>query len=137
MPRPSFASVDAYIAAQPEASRPVLERVRAAIRKALPTATELISYQIPAYKLPVGWVIYFAGFKKHYSVFPAQSALVAHFAEELLPYESNGKGTIRFPLSEPVPAGLIGRIAKFRVKELTTRRQSKAPGKSAARVREA
>lgn len=127
MPRPSFTSVDHYIASQPEASRPILERVRAAIRKALPKAEEMISYQIPAYKLPVGYVIYFAGFKQHWSLFPAQAPLVAAFEKELAPYETNGKGTIRFPLSGKVPVGLVGRIAKFREKELTRARQSKSP----------
>jgi uncharacterized protein YdhG (YjbR/CyaY superfamily) len=119
--------VDHYIASQPEASRPILERVRAAIRKALPKAEEMISYQIPAYKLPVGYVIYFAGFKQHWSLFPAQAPLVAAFEKELAPYETNGKGTIRFPLSGKVPVGLVGRIAKFREKELTRARQSKSP----------
>ena len=123
MPRPKFASVDQYIASQPEPVRPVLEKVRAAIRKALPKAEETISYQIPAYKLPVGWVIYFAGFKEHWSLFPAQAKLVAEFEKELEPYETNGKGTIRFPLSGKVPVGLVGRIAKYRAQELTLAKQ--------------
>ncbi len=118
MARPKFANVDDYLAAQPDAVRPSLEKVRAAIRKALPKAEECISYQIPAYKLPAGCAIYFAGFQHHYSIFPAGPRVIAAFKEELSPYEFNNKGTIRFPLSGRVPVGLIGRIAKFRAQEV-------------------
>ena len=64
-----------------------------------------------------GTVLYFAGWKHHYSLYPADAHLVAAFKEDLEPYEVNDKGTIRFPLSQPVPVQLIGRIAKFRAKE--------------------
>lgn len=117
MAQAKFESIDAYIAAQPASAQAALEQVRAAIRKALPAAEETISYQIPAFKLAGRVVIYFAGWKKHYSVYPASAALLAAFREELGPYEANGKGTIRFPLAQPVPAGLIARIAKYRAKE--------------------
>jgi len=63
-----FTSVDQYLATQPEAARAVLTQVRGIIRKAVPGAAEVISYQIPAYKLPGGVVIYFAGWKQHYSI---------------------------------------------------------------------
>ena len=121
MAKTNFQSVEEYLAAQPEAVRPVLARVRGAIRKALPKAEEGISYQIPAYKLAGSVVIYFAGWKKHYSLYPATAALVAAFREALEPYEVNDKGTIRFPLSEPVPIKLIESIAKFRSREAAER----------------
>jgi len=111
-----FQSVDDYIASQPEAVRGILERVRSTIRRALPGAEETISYRIPAYKLPNGAVLYFAGWKRHYSLYPAGERLVAAFKDELAPFEIS-KGTIRFPLSQPVPVKLIGGIAKFRAKE--------------------
>lgn len=95
------------------------------MRKALPKAEEVISYQIPAYKLNGRIVIYFAGWKEHYSIYPAQRRLVAAFKEQLAPYEVNNKGTIRFPLSEPVPVGLIAAIARFRAKEVTENRGDK------------
>lgn len=117
MAKTNFTSVDEYIAAQPEAAQRVLERVRRIIRKAVPAAEEMISYQIPAYKLHGHGVIYFAGWKRHYSLYPANARLVAAFKKELEPYEVNDKGTIRFPLSAPVPATLIADIAKFRAKE--------------------
>lgn len=118
MAKISYQTVDEYLAAQPEAVRGVLEQVRGAIRKAVPKAEESISYQIPAYKLPQGTVIYFAGWKKHFSLYPANAAVVAAFKEELAPYEVNNKGTIRFPLAAPLPLKLIAGIAKFRAKEV-------------------
>ena len=112
-----IASVSQYIAAQPKSSQPVLRRIRSTIRKAVPKAEEVISYGIPAYKLNGQRVIYFAGWKDHYSLYPANRRLVAAFKDKLAPYEVNNKGTVRFPLSEPVPVGLIAAIAKFRAKE--------------------
>ena len=115
-------SVDAYIAAKPKDVRVVLERVRRAIRKAVPRAEERLSYQMPAYTLDGVPVLYFAGWKAHYALYPVNDALVAAFKRELAPYQRS-KGSIRFPLSEPVPTTLIERIAKFRVDVLTGRDQ--------------
>ena len=120
MPRPGFNSVDDYIASQPPSAQPILQRVRSAIRKALPAAEEVISYQIPAYRLHGGVVIYFAGFKEHFSIYPATAPLIKAMKDDLAPYEYNNKGTIRFPLAKP-PVGLIGRIAKFRAQEAKAR----------------
>jgi uncharacterized protein YdhG (YjbR/CyaY superfamily) len=124
MAKTDFKSVDDYIVSQPEAAQSILRRVRSAIRDAVPGAEEAISYQIPTYKLPSGPVLYFAGWKQHYSLYPAGERLVAAFKDELAPYKVN-KGTIRFPLSEPVPVKLIGRIAKFRAKEVSERQKGK------------
>jgi uncharacterized protein YdhG (YjbR/CyaY superfamily) len=118
-------SVDEYIASQPEPARAVLERVRSAIRKALPSAKEGISYEIPAYTLHGGPVLYFAGWRKHYSLYPATDKVVAAFKADLAPYEVKGN-TIRFLLSEPVPAKLIQRIAKFRAKEVAEREKARS-----------
>jgi len=93
-----FHSVDEYLVSQPKAAQAQLERVRAAIQKALPKAEEVISYQIPTYKLDGSAVIYFAGWKKHYALYPASGRLIAAFQDELAPYEIR-KSTIRFPLS--------------------------------------
>ena len=111
-----FKSVDEYIAAQPGPVRKALRQVRNTIRKALPGAEEVISYNIPAYRLHDERVIYFAGWKQHFSLYPAGARLAAAFKKEFAPYELR-KGTIRFPLSDPVPVKLITRIAKFRAKE--------------------
>ncbi len=116
MAKTDFKTVDEYISSQPETVRAVLESVRSTIRKALPGADEAISYQLPAYKLRDRPVLYFAGWKQHYSLYPAGPALVEAFKDDLAPYEVS-KGTIRFPLSQSVPVKLIERIAKFRAKE--------------------
>lgn len=97
--------------------RDVLERVRSTIRKALPRAEEVISYNIPAYKLGGVGVLYFGGWKRHYSLNLATERVVAAFKDELAPYEVS-QGTIRFPLSKPVPVKLIERIVKFRANEV-------------------
>jgi uncharacterized protein YdhG (YjbR/CyaY superfamily) len=111
-------NIDEYIAGLPRDVQGALKRVRSAIRKAVPTAEEAISYSIPTFKLHGRPVIYFAGWKQHYSLYPSNHRLVAAFKDDLAPYEVNGKGTIRFPLSEPVPTKLIAGIAKFRAKEV-------------------
>ena len=77
MAETDFKSVDEYIASQPKAVQGVLERVRNIIRKTVPVADEVISYKIPTYKLHGGAVIYFAGWKKHYSLYPATDHVVA------------------------------------------------------------
>jgi uncharacterized protein YdhG (YjbR/CyaY superfamily) len=71
-------------------------------------------------------VIAFAGWKQHYSIYPVTTRLIAAFGDALAPYEYNGKGTLRLPLDEPVPARLLARIAKFRVKEEAARAQLRA-----------
>jgi uncharacterized protein YdhG (YjbR/CyaY superfamily) len=120
MAKTNFKSVDDYIATHRADVQPILERVRSTIRKAVPRAEEVISYQIPTYKLHGGYVVYFAGWKQHYSLYPASAHLVAAFEKDLAPYEVN-KGTIRFPLSEPVPVKLIAAIAKFLANEAEER----------------
>jgi uncharacterized protein YdhG (YjbR/CyaY superfamily) len=117
----TFTSVDEYIASQPAGVRTILRRVRAAIKKAVPAAEEMISYQIPGYKLVGRPLIAFAGWKEHFSIYPANKPLVARFKNELAPYEVRN-ATIRFPLTMPAPVKLIERIAKFRAKEVLTRR---------------
>src|SRR2546426_12124275 len=124
MAKTDFKSVNQYIASKPKDVRGILKRVRSTIRKAVPAAEEMISYQIPVYKLPGGPVLYFAGWKQHYSLYPASERVVTAFRDELASYEIS-KGTIRFPLSQPVPVKLIGRIAKFRAKEVAEREKAK------------
>jgi uncharacterized protein YdhG (YjbR/CyaY superfamily) len=114
-------NVDEYIAGFPRSVQTVLKRVRTTIRKAVPGAEEAISYQMPTFKLNGRYVLYFAGWKQHYSLYPSTDPLVAAFKDDLAPYEVSGKGTIRFPLSEPVPVKLINGIAKFRAKEVKAR----------------
>ncbi len=106
-------SVNEYIAAQPDAIRPKLEQVRAAIKKAVPDAIEIIGYNMPGYKLRGKPLLYFAGFKEHYSLFAASGSFFKALEEELKGYELK-KGTVHFSLTKPVPVKLITRIAKLR-----------------------
>jgi uncharacterized protein YdhG (YjbR/CyaY superfamily) len=115
-----FESVDEYIASQPAAAQSVLRRVRSAIRNAVPAAEESISYKIPTYKLHGFPMLYFAGWKRHYSLYPATGDLIAAFKDDLAPYEID-KSTLRFLLFDPVPVKLIARIAKFRALEIAER----------------
>jgi len=125
MAKTDFKSIDEYLAKQPEEVRPVLQRVRGVLGKALRGADEAISYQIPAFRQNGCTVIYFAGWKRHYSLYPATQVVLAAFESELRSYEVS-KGTIRFPLSAPVPAKLIAGIAKCRAREERDRATAKA-----------
>jgi uncharacterized protein YdhG (YjbR/CyaY superfamily) len=124
MARTGFKTVDEYISAQPLAAQVVLQHVRRTIRKALPEAEEMISYNIPAYEQHGAVVLYFAGWKQHFSLYPAGECLVAAFKDQLASYRVS-KGTIRFPLAEPVPVKLIAGISEFRAKEAVRREKAK------------
>jgi uncharacterized protein YdhG (YjbR/CyaY superfamily) len=113
-------TVSDYIASKPREVRPVLERVRKTIRTAVPRAEESLSYQMPTYTLDGVPVLYFAGWKAHYSLYPASDALVAAFRRELARYERS-KGTIRIAYTDPMPTTLVARIARFRAEQITAR----------------
>jgi len=124
MAMPHFDSVDEYLAAQPKTTQRLLRRVRVAIRKTVPGGVEVISYGIPAVKLHGRFVLAFAGWKAHYSLYPSNTRLVTKFKRALAPYEVD-KGTIRFPLTAPVPVALVEGIARFRVAEVTAKAGAK------------
>jgi uncharacterized protein YdhG (YjbR/CyaY superfamily) len=123
-------TISAYIGRFPQPVQKVLKQVRGTIQKAVPKAKEVISYGIPAYKMDGGAVIYFAGWKEHYSLYPANRRLVAAFKDDLASYEVNNKGTIRFPLSGRVPVRLIANITKFRAREVAEEAKMKAKAKA-------
>jgi uncharacterized protein YdhG (YjbR/CyaY superfamily) len=120
-------TVDEYIGAQPETLRPKLEQVRAAIRRAVSEALEGIGYGMPGYKFKGKPLLYFAGFKEHYSLFAASGTFFASLEEELKDYEQR-KGTVHFPRNKPVPVKLIGRIAKLRAAGISAI-QKEEPGR--------
>ena len=132
MARNDYESVDDYIAGQPVPARAVLKRVRATIRRALPGATEGISYQIPVYRLDGRMVLYFAGFQRHYSIYPATARVVGALKKELAGL-LHSKATIRFSLADAVPTRLITRIAKLRAAEVTAPKTAKASRRTAPR----
>ena len=109
------ANINAYIAASPKDVQKILEQVRLAVRKAAPGAEETISYGIPAFRYK-GWVIiYFAGYKNHIGFYATPSGHAA-FAKELSKYKQ-GRGSVQFPLDQPMPLNLITRMVKFRVQQ--------------------
>lgn len=109
-----YTTIDEYIATFPIEIQKILEEIRATIKAAAPEAQEKISYQMPAFALH-GNLVYFAAFTNHIGFYPAPRA-IEEFKTELLAYEGS-KGTIKFPLDQPIPFDLISRIVKFRVKE--------------------
>jgi len=125
MPRESFPDVDTYIASFPESTRHVLSQVRATVRAAAPQAQELISYQIPCYKVGK-WRLYFAGFKGHYSLFvPSAEEAIAAFGPELADHHVS-KATFHFSLAEPVPVALFEKVVSFSL----SREQPEPPKRS-------
>lgn len=109
------ADIDGYIAAFPKATQRKLEQVRAQIKKTAPLAEETISYGIPAFKLNGYQLVYFAGYKNHIGLYPAPVTSDL-FKKELLAYKT-GKGTVQFPLDQPIPLDLVTEIVKFRASE--------------------
>jgi len=128
MANTDYASVDEYLAAQPQDVQKVLKRVRTILRGALPKAVEGISYQIPTYKIDGRAVIYFAGWKAHFSLYPLGELVTETLAKELAAYEVS-KGTVRFPLAGPIPTHLIQRIAKLRAETMRLLLEAKARAK--------
>lgn len=125
MAKTDFKSVDEYIATFPPDVRRTLTTVRQTIRKAVPDAEEVISYQLPAYKLGGSFVLYFGGFKEHFSLScPPPFTVFDAFEKELGPYGVS-KSAIRIPLAQPVPTRLIADIAKFRANEALARAKTK------------
>jgi uncharacterized protein YdhG (YjbR/CyaY superfamily) len=125
---PKATSISNYIAKFPPPTRRVLTRVRTVIRKALPGAEEAISYGIPAFKIRGRIVVYFAGWKEHYSIYPFNKRLEAALKDEVAAYEKSGRGTIRFPLDAPVPVKLLTAIARFRAREVVEAQAARKQG---------
>jgi len=119
-PRPK--SVDEYIERFPTEIQVILQGLRHTIMKAAPEAEEIISYQIPAFRLN-GNLVYFAAFKNHIGFYPTASGIRA-FEKELSQFDGS-TGTVRFPIGKPLPLPLVSRIVKFRVKENLTKARRK------------
>ena len=110
-------SVDDYLTTLPHDRRAGVETLRRTVAAAAPEAVETIAYQMPAFRSHGGqFLVSFASYKKHYSLFPASGAVVAALGDELTPYLA-GKGTIRFPADRPIPIDTVARIVRVRVAE--------------------
>lgn len=108
-------TIDEYIAQYPAEIREIMEKIRATIKEAAPTATEAISYRMPTFKLK-GNLVHFAAHQRHIGFYPTPSAII-EFSDDLKSYKTS-KGAIQFPLDEPMPFDLIRRMVEFRVKEV-------------------
>lgn len=115
-------NVDAYIAAFPPEMREILEKMRSTIRKAAPDADETISYAIPSYRLN-GMLVSFAGWTTHIGFYPGAGGIAA-FTDELSKYKY-AKGSVQFPISEPLPGELIKRIVRFRSEQNLTKKKKR------------
>lgn len=129
---PEPKTIDEYTAAFPPGVRKVLEEVRRTIREAAPEAGEAIRYRMPTFTLD-GNLVHFAAYARHVGFYPTPSA-IEKFGRELSAWKG-AKGSVQFPLDEPMPLALIGRIVRFRVKEQLERAKAKRKGKPAVSKR--
>ena len=113
-------SVEGYLASLPADRREVLESLRATIRAAAPEATESIAYGMPAFRVHGRFLISYAAFTHHFSLFPASGAVRDALGDEVMPFVA-GKGTLRFTAAVPLPADLVTRIVAVRLAELAAR----------------
>ena len=121
--KPKFTTMDAYIASVPKEIQDILEKTRQTIRKAAPGAVEAISYQIPTFKLNGKNLVHFAAWKDHIGFYATPSGNAA-FKKELSRYKV-AKGSIQFPLDEPIPYDLVAKMVLFRVKETQVKKNQK------------
>ncbi|CAG5018932.1 hypothetical protein DYBT9275_06103 [Dyadobacter sp. CECT 9275] len=113
MPHSKPESIDSYIAGFPADIQQILEVVRTTVRSAAPDSVEVISYDMPGFKLHGGYIAHFAAFKKHIGFYPAPTG-VPEFEKDLAFYKI-GKGSVQFPFDKPMPLELITKITKFNV----------------------
>lgn len=114
-PKGKFKTVDEYIASFPAKVQEVLQTLRQLVKEEVPQATETIKYDMPTYVFH-GNLVYFAGWKKHISFYPLTGDMEKNI-KEVSNYKTSGKGTIQFPLSEPLPLPLIRTLIQFRLRE--------------------
>lgn len=116
MPGFRHTSIDSYIATFPAEVQERLQQIRAAMRSAAPDAIETISYNIPAFRQGTTYLLYFAGWKQHVSVYPVPACDPA-LASDIEPYRA-ARGTLKFPLAQPLPHALIPRLVAARLLEI-------------------
>jgi uncharacterized protein YdhG (YjbR/CyaY superfamily) len=117
-----FKTVDEYLANLPGNTRAILKEFRKTIKQAAPQAEELISYNMPAFKLH-GMLVYYAAWKEHIGFYPVSSGIEA-FKKELSAYEA-AKGSVKFPTDKPIPFNLVSKIVEYRVRENLTKASAK------------
>lgn len=118
----TYQTIDEYISQQPMVKQVGLKRLREIIKNALPTATETISYQMPAFKMEK-IIVWFAAYKNHYGLYPYPKTIVA-FKDKLMHYTTS-KGAIQFPIDEPLPEDLITEMVVYSQKEIILKQLKK------------
>jgi uncharacterized protein YdhG (YjbR/CyaY superfamily) len=113
--RKRFETIDGYIASFPKNVQDILEELRRIIKESTPESVETISYGIPTFDLNGKHLVHFAAYRSHIGFYPTSSG-ITHFKKELSRYELS-RGTVRFPINEPIPFELVRKIVKYRVKE--------------------
>ncbi|MEK4976903.1 iron chaperone [Bacillus sp. FSL K6-6540] len=121
-----YGSIDEYISSCAPEVQEILQKLRRVIQETAPHAKEKISYQMPTFDLH-GNLVHFAAFKKHIGFYPAPSGIEA-FQDELKEYHTS-KGTLQFPIDQPLPYELIRRIVQYRVQQNLEKAESKAKKK--------
>jgi len=121
-----YKTVEEYLAAAPKNLALVLEELRRAIKEETPQAEEVISYNMPAFKMKKV-LVYYAAQKNHIGFYPTASPIIA-FEKELKAYKTS-KGAIQFPIGEPIPINLVKRIVQYRVKQVLEKEKTKVKGK--------
>ena len=107
--------VDRYLASVPQGARETLEKLRKSIRAAAPKATEHITYGMPTFKVDGRFLVSYAAWKKHCSLYPVSASSLREVGEDPGRYDANGKGTLRFPPGEPLPATLVRKLVRARI----------------------
>lgn len=114
-------TVEAYLAAVPADRRATVDALRRTIRAAAPDATETIAYSMPAFRSHGGqFLVSYAAYKNHYSLFPASGAVIEALGNEIAPYLA-GRGTIRFPSGDAIPTALVSKVVAVRLAEIEAR----------------
>jgi uncharacterized protein YdhG (YjbR/CyaY superfamily) len=127
--KPAGAQVRAYLAALPPDVRRVLKALRVTIRSAAPDSVEVFSYGIPGFRFEGRSLIWYAAWKEHCSLYPLTAAIKRDHAADIEGYAVS-KGTIRFPLREPIPIGLVKKIVRARMREIRMHEGRAASGRA-------
>lgn len=119
MQRTKFTSIDQYILSSPKEVQPILKKLRDTFKQVIPKADKVISYNIPCFKIDRKYVVYFAGYSKHFSVYPIPKNIIGMKVD--IQKHQAGKGTLHFDIEKPLPIDFIKKVVKQLAKEAAAR----------------